>query len=272
MRLGDGMRVDSVHDGCWHLPATLVFGGTTGDDWSPHREFLSDDGLLPLELGAFLVRTGDQVVLVDAGFGPSDDPAFGRLLDGLAGLGVAPGDVTDVVLTHLHFDHVGWTGVDGTAVFDRATYRCASADWDFFCGPSPHDEDLALQAVGGVPAFERLRPLADRFEVWDGDRTVAPGVDVRSAPGHTPGSTVVVLSSGDDRAVLLGDVVHCPAELMEDEWTGIADVDPALASRTREAWKRELEGTDVPASAAHFPGLRFGRLLPGTGAGRWVFE
>ncbi|MBV9254592.1 MAG: MBL fold metallo-hydrolase, partial [Actinobacteria bacterium] len=80
----------------------------------------------------------------------------------------------------------------------------------------------------------------------------------------------VVLSSGDQRAMLLGDVVHCPIELLEDEWAGLGDVDPALAKRTRNALARELEGTDVPAAAAHFPGLQFGRLLAGEGRRRWI--
>ena len=65
--------------------------------------------------------------------------------------------------------------------------------------------------------------------------------------------------------MLLGDVVHCPVELLDDEWAGMSDVDPELALRTRVALARELEGTDVPVAAAHFPGLQFGRLLLGEG-------
>jgi glyoxylase-like metal-dependent hydrolase (beta-lactamase superfamily II) len=91
-----------------------------------------------------------------------------------------------------------------------------------------------------------------------------------AAPGHTPGSTIIVISSGTERALLLGDVVHCPIELVDDEWAGMGDVDPALALRTRRALTRELEGSDVPATAAHFTGMKFGRLLTGEGTRRWV--
>src|SRR5438128_1038732 len=83
-----------------------------------------------------------------------------------------------------------------------------------------------------------------------------------------PGSTVVVVSSGDRRALRLGDVVHCPVELVDDEWAALGDVDPALAKRTRNALARELEGTDVPAAASHFPEMRFGRLLAADGRRR----
>jgi glyoxylase-like metal-dependent hydrolase (beta-lactamase superfamily II) len=91
-----------------------------------------------------------------------------------------------------------------------------------------------------------------------------------SAPGHTPGSTIVVMSSGTARGMLLGDVVHCPVELIDEEWAGVGDVDPELAKRTRNALARELEGTDTPVAAAHFPGLVFGRLLNANGRRNWV--
>jgi hypothetical protein len=82
---------------------------------------------------------------------------------------------------------------------------------------------------------------------------------------------VIVVADGAERALLLGDVVHCPVELMEDDWEAIVDVDPLLARRTREALAKELEGSDVPVAAAHFPGLQFGRLLAGTGRRHWTF-
>jgi glyoxylase-like metal-dependent hydrolase (beta-lactamase superfamily II) len=116
-----------------------------------------------------------------------------------------------------------------------------------------------------------LAPLAERFECWEADTTILPGLDVVHSPGHTPGSATVVLS-GDDgsRAVLLGDVVHCPVELVDPEWETIADVDPALALATRARLLAELEGTpDALVGAAHFPHLRFGRLLTGTSGRRW---
>jgi glyoxylase-like metal-dependent hydrolase (beta-lactamase superfamily II) len=119
---------------------------------------------------------------------------------------------------------------------------------------------------------KKLSPLAGRLEPFAGDTEVAPGVSVRHAPGHTPGSAVVVVSHGAERALLLGDAVHCPVELEEDEWEAVFDVDPVLGARTREALARELEGSGVPVAAAHFPGLRFGRLLPGTGRRQWVFS
>jgi hypothetical protein len=72
--------------------------------------------------------------------------------------------------------------------------------------------------------------------------------------------------------MLLGDVVHCPAELLSDDWEMIGDVDTQLARRSREAIARELEGSEIPAAATHFPGLQFGRLLAAEGRRLWTFD
>lgn len=267
MDVGD-ITIEPVLDGVVRLPPTAAYGGmgaATGargsseEDWAPHQGLLGDDGMLEIGLGGFLVRSGDRVVLVDTGVGELDRGVFhgGQFLTGLADLGVAPDDVTDVVLTHLHFDHVGWTTRHGEIVFPNATYRCDARDWEHFVGPDPG-------------ATKKLRPLEDRLEVWQRSGPLLRGIDAMSAPGHTPGSTIVVVSSGTARAMLLGDVVHCPVELLDDEWSGMSDVDPDLARRTRIALVKELEGTETPVAAAHFPGLRFGRLLFGSGRRSWA--
>jgi glyoxylase-like metal-dependent hydrolase (beta-lactamase superfamily II) len=114
--------------------------------------------------------------------------------------------------------------------------------------------------------------VLDRLELWDADTTVAPGIDCRFAPGHTPGSCLVVLSSGPERALVLGDTVHCPLELTLPEFALMSDMDQALADRTRDMIRRELDDGATVASAPHFSGLRFGRLLPGGGQRGWVFD
>lgn len=266
------LEVASLFDGSARFPAAGAYRATAPEgfkgrdeaDWELHRDLLDDDGTLEIALGGFLVRgSGDRVVLVDGGVGPDPHPllprAGGRLLESLAAAGVATDAITDVVFTHLHFDHYGWASRDGAPVFPNATYRCDRRDWEHFVG---HDEH----------ATERLGPLEPRFETWDGDAAIAPGVDARLCAGHTPGSALIVLSSGEQRAMLLGDVVHCAVELLDDEWAGLADVDPVRAREARNALARELEGTEVPVAAAHFPGLRFGRVMLGAGRRYFTFD
>jgi glyoxylase-like metal-dependent hydrolase (beta-lactamase superfamily II) len=243
--------------------------GQQREDWNAYPQFLDGAGLLEHALGGFLVRTGGHIVLVDTGVGPEQIGPFGpysRVIKGgelparLAAAGVGPEQVTDIMLTHLHPDHYGWATHDNASLFSHATFRCHALDWGHFV-TRPDDR------IGSWSA--QLAALADRLVCWDRDGPLLPGIDTRHAPGHTPGSTVLVLSSGQARGLLLGDVVHCPVELVDAEWASLGDVDQALALRTRVALAREFEGSDVPMAGPHFPGMRFGRLMTGSGRRYW---
>lgn len=174
--------------------------GHRRDDWLPYAEqFLDHDGLLEHGLGGFLVRTGDHVVLIDAGVGPGQIGPYGphdRVIVGgelplrLRELGVDPADITDVVLTHLHPDHYGWATDDNAALFPNATFRCHDADWQHFV-VKPGDKISPFSA--------QLLALQERLETWHGDVSLFPGITMQHTPGHTPGSTIVVLSSGTAR-------------------------------------------------------------------------
>lgn len=276
-----------------------------------HGMFLSG-GLIESTVGGFLVRSGDRLALVDAGLGPAppggysppsiaidnEDPLIGplraqglpeeqltrfaadlgqiridqgQLPDSLRSAGVGREDVTDLIFTHLHFDHIGWASAERAAFFPNATIRCASADLDHFLPGTPEDF-FTGRVYGAMTVAERLGPVLDRVETWETDGGLLPGVDVRLAPGHTPGSSIVVISDGVHRALLLGDIIHCPLELMDDDFNLLVDHDQALADAVRESYARELEGSGVPVAASHFPGLQFGRLLPGEGTRHWTFD
>jgi glyoxylase-like metal-dependent hydrolase (beta-lactamase superfamily II) len=259
VKVGD-WHVDHVIDGRGAFKPTLTFASSTDEDWQLHRDLMDENGMLRFTMGGFLLRRADRTVLVDVGLGKEELMGIkcGALEDNLRATGAAPADVTDVVFTHLHIDHVGWASSDGRPFFPNATYRCSSADWEHFVVAHPGAE------------AERIAPAAERFERWDCSGTILPGIDGLAAPGHTPGSTVIVVSSGAERAMLLGDVVHCPVQLVDDEWAALFDVDPDLARRTRNNLARELEGTDTRMTAAHFPEMSFGRLVRAEGRRRWV--
>lgn len=262
MRVG-AIDILPVFDGLGHEPARQVLSrpDKSGDAWACHEHLLDAAGNLELTLGGFLMRTGGRTVLIDAGVGAINNDKYqgGQFLDSLRTLGVQPGDVTDVIFTHLHFDHVGWATRKGEVVFPKATYRVHGDDWAHFVD-SPHAD---------AGAVRKLSPLRDRLELFDTDATLAPGIDTRHTPGHTPGSTVVVVSDGGERAMLLGDVVHSLVELTEPNWEAVFDVDPKAAKAARERLVAEVtDGPDILA-AAHFPRLSFGRLVTVAGHRAW---
>jgi glyoxylase-like metal-dependent hydrolase (beta-lactamase superfamily II) len=261
MRIGS-IEVEVALDGVAVLPPEVFTAAP--EAWHAHRDQLDADGVLRLPIGAFVVRTGEQLVLIDAGVGDVHDSMFegGALLDSLAALGVTPADVDTVLCTHLHDDHCGWLVHDGRPTFPTATVRFGALDWQHFVVEADPG-DRRRRALEVLAAADRVQPIDH-----DGE-AVAPGITARSTPGHTPGHTGFVVASGDDRAMFLGDVIHCPVQLAEPDWQFIFDVDADRATATREALLRELEGTDTWAVPAHFPGLQAGRVLPGKGRRYW---
>jgi glyoxylase-like metal-dependent hydrolase (beta-lactamase superfamily II) len=255
MRVGD-IEVTPLSDGTFKMPQQY-FGGA---DWSAHQALLGPDGTMELPIGCFLVRTGDTIVLVDAGIGPVDVGWLvgGNLPAALAAAGVRPADIDVVVCTHLHMDHAGWLVRDGAPYFPNATVRFGRGDWQRWVADAKEGDHIR-DAMLLLDAQQRLEAIDD-----DGV-TIAPGVTTRSAPGHTLGHQILVVSSGDERLLLLGDAVTCPVQLEEEDWAAISDMDPALSRRTRDALWAELEGTTTPFTAGHFPGLQFGRALRGAG-------
>ena len=317
MKVGD-LEIIQIIDGEWITPAPPGISDMTAEELEQHRDYVRPDGRMLAALGGFLVRTGNQLVLIDAGLGPSpksctsgtcghDEHAghgatqsvadyeeffrqkgapeaqiawFRMMLEqqslqhgwlpvNLHSKDVKPEDITDVVLSHLHPDHMGWVARDGKPFFPKAKLWAHQADVDLFLGDDSPDETSFKVMLGVDSTKERMAPVHDQIQTWTSDCTVAPGIDLRWLPGHTPGSSITVVSSGDERAMILGDVIHCPLELVDDEFAIMADIDPAMAKRSKAIVRDEIEGKNVHVSSSHFPGLQFGRLLSGTGKRLW---
>lgn len=261
MRVGD-ISIEAAFDGT----AVLLPDMWRGSDWTDHQHLLDAEGRLVVPVGAFVVRTGDRLVLLDAGVGDVHDEMFdgGELMTSLRALGVDPADIDTVVVSHLHSDHMGWLEQEGGPTFTNATVHIGAADWDHF----------VVRAEGGRKRAARLRAIEERVSLVDRDgMTVAPGMTTRLTPGHTPGHLSTVISSGNERMIVLGDSLHCPAQLTETEWEFVYDVDPALARTTRAALVREAEQPGTSLLPCHFPGMQSARLVPASaGAPTWVLS
>lgn len=263
LRVGD-LEVVALSDGVIRFDPTDFFPSSAPDRWQleTHTRWLDDEGRLALDIGCFLVRSGDSIAVIDLGLQVDDGAEWrgGRLLDALAEVGTSTADVDVVAVTHLHPDHVGWAATaddrgDPAPTFPNAAFRCHADDWAW-----------AQQAASPELWGRVLDPVAGRVEPLADGASLAPGVTALAAPGHTPGHLVYALASRGERALLLGNLIHCPVQLSEPEWYAAADVDARMAARTRETVRKELEH-GVPAGAAHFPGLKFGRIVGG-GVGR----
>lgn len=227
------------------------------------------DGAAWLPIGCYLIRTSDRVVLIDVGLGPQRQQlpdgmelSGGDLLSGLAAARTARTEITDVICTHLHSDHVGWL-FDGNArpVFPDATIWFGAADGEHFInGPGEMDPHIRAGFLRRANS-SRLRPMSR-------DTEVAPGVTTVATPGHTPGHLCVAVDLRERRCLLLGDAITHPVQLEEPAWHSFGDINAELAQRTRERLWRALEEPGVIGVGAHFPALRPGYVDTADGR-RW---
>ena len=262
MKVG-GLEVVPVLDGTSLEPLDDVVLHTDHAEWDCSAQPLDGEGRMAMDIGGFLVRTGDRTILIDAGMGTINDGRRqgGRLPDSLRRHGVDFADVTDVIFTHLHFDHVGWATQKGKVMFPNATYRVHQADWEHFV--------LSPDAQPG--AIRKLTPIEGQLETFESEVELAPGLLARPAPGHSPGHTTFVVADQGERALVLGDVVHVLPELTDPEWHFVHDVDPETALEVRDRIVNEVAQTGDPIAASHFPGLRFGRIETAGGRRRFAF-
>jgi glyoxylase-like metal-dependent hydrolase (beta-lactamase superfamily II) len=255
VKVGD-IEITPVSDGWFHMPKEFF----PGADWSGHEDLFDHDGKLDLPIGCFVIRTGDVTVLVDAGFGPLPHAALtgGQLPAALAANGVRPEDVDVVVCTHLHLDHAGWLVHDGEPFFPNATVRFGAGDWERWVDGAREGGPRAR-----LDAAARHLAAARRHRRRRG-QPCAGCHDALGAGAHD-GHQVLVVSSGDERALLLGDSITCPLQLAHEDWGAASDMDPALAQRTRELLWQELAADGTVGVGAHFPELQHGRVLRGQG-------
>lgn len=243
-RIGDeGRRLTPIRDarGVFPEPLEDLFAGLAGP-WT-------------LDVYCFLIQAGHRVVLVDTGLGPPwapagdwfDPAATGGLPGGLAAAGVAPGEVTDVVLTHLHADHIGWNVADETA------------PTPYFPNARHIVQMLELKAIPNqAPAYQtHIVPLADAgiLDVVDGRTTLLPGIELVPAPGHTPGHQAVLVDRHDriERPVLLaGDAFVHPAQVNDPDLAYRYEADPGAAAGTRRELLRLVTERDADLAPAHF--------------------
>lgn len=200
-------------------------------------------GLWPLHVHCYLLRLrtlgAERLILVDTGLGEPWAPGFrwlaapssvqpSGLLAELAALGVVPADVTDVVLTHLHLDHVGWNvhGVPPTPTFPNARYIVQAVETENLRGGGPADRDLYDSHVEPLAAAGQL----DRA---DGPCIVAPNVRLHPAPGHTAGHQVVVVDASVGTVTMSGDAFVHPVQAADPSIAYRFEADPAIAASTR---------------------------------------
>ena len=276
VRIGE-IDVLVVSDGVLPLPTTMLAHNAdpaVRANWL-HDMFLPPDAF-DWALNAVMVRSGDKTILIDAGLGSDPDlhlPRAGQLIKRLESAGIDLASVTDLVLTHMHMDHVGGLLVDGVKERLRKDLRIhvAAAELKFWEAPDfthtnmPQGFPDALRAA----AKRFVKEYGSQIRPFDEQHEVAPGVVVRRTGGHTPGHSVVRVASGNEALTFAGDAVFAVG-FDQPDWHNGFEHDPEEAARVRVRLLREIAKSGELLVATHMPFPSVGHVAVAGDAFRWV--
>ncbi|MBP2301855.1 MBL fold metallo-hydrolase [Azospirillum picis] len=253
-------EITALLDGTHPFPIHEVVNGigTASADALLERSSLAP----PVEgsINAFLVNTGDRLVLIDSGAGVLYGADGGHLMANLRAAGYAPEQVDEIYLTHLHRDHVGGVDRSGSMAFPNAVIRVSRRDSDYWLDPA--NKATAPGFLG--PMFDgaaaSLKPYvaAGRLAPFDGETQLLPEIRAIPGPGHTPGHTIYQVRSDGQTLLAWGDIVHVAAiQFPYPAATLKYDSDEPDARRERERLFAEAARNGYWIAAAHisFPGL-----------------
>lgn len=243
-------------------------------EWLSPR-FIDEAGSLILSIHALLVESQGQRILVDTCVGNDKERTFrdwnrmtGPFLRDLAASGAAPESIDTVLCTHLHVDHVGWNTklVEGhwVATFANARYLFGRQEWEYW-KEQPEDAGPVLS--------DSVRPILDAglADLVETDYRLTDEVWLQPTPGHTPGHVSVRIRSHGEEAVITGDMIHHPCQLVHPEWSASVDVDPERSRQTRTVFLESCADRPVLVIGSHFAGPTAGRIVRDGGVYRLDF-
>jgi glyoxylase-like metal-dependent hydrolase (beta-lactamase superfamily II) len=271
IRVGD-VEIMSLSDGMLEFDLCNFFPTIEHEEWHQYGSHLTAAQKVRFNLGSYLIRSDGRTVLVDTGLGPkpanAPETPWGILLEEFKANGVSPDEVDMVVLTHLHRDHVGWNLLPQDSkyvpTFPNARYWMSSKDWE-----TCHEPQVQPERFPNAPTC--VWPLAELglIEFMPGEHTLTRELTAMPTPGHTPGHMSILITSQGERAIILGDVAHNPAQVHETDWVSRADMDPELTRITRRTLMERVESEGMVVAAGHFPAPGFGKVVRLAGRRYW---
>nr|WP_144148993.1 MBL fold metallo-hydrolase [Paraburkholderia sp. BCC1884] len=211
-------------------------------------------------INAFLINTGSKLILIDTGAGVLYGDCCGKLLANLRASGYQPEQIDEVLLTHLHKDHVGGIVTNGAMAFPNAVVRVSQTEADYWLNPANKTTAPAFLSTFFDAAIATVAPYkaAGRFVPFTGEPELESGIRAVALPGHTPGHTGYLVESDGKDLLVWGDIVHVAAIQLRNPKASVEyDTSATDAQRSRRMAFNLAAQKGYLIGAAHiaFPGL-----------------
>lgn len=226
-----------------------------------------------MNFNAFLVNTGSKLILIDTGAGQLLGKHLGELVERLEASGYRPDQVDEILITHMHPDHIGGLSAHGDRVFPNAVVRVNQREADYWLSQSNMDKAAPDQKAFFRDAQAAVAPYiqAGHFKPFSGNIELSPGISAFALPGHTPGHTGFMVESGNRKMLVWGDVIHVPAVQFTDPAVSIDfDSNPAQARVTRERVLADAARNGWLIAGAHLPFPGLGHVVKDGSGYRWL--
>ncbi len=265
--------LETVSDGHLVLPGEFSFVGMPDDVVETvRREFnISPDRITP-ECNLALYRDGTNTVLFDVGSGPDFMPSAGKTIENLDALGIAPEDVTHVVFTHAHPDHI-WGLLDDfdEPAFYEATYMMGRVEWEYWWNPETVNSIGEARAAFAVGAKRRMEAIVDNVTLFDDGNEILSGIAAFATFGHTPGHMSFEVRSGNQTALIVGDAVtNHHVAFRAPVLANPSDQDPDTAAKSRESLLNRAANEHLAIVGFHLPNGGMGHVEADANAFRFV--
>lgn len=224
-------------------------------------------------VNAYLIDSGERLLLVDSGSGELYGPTLNKLVAALQSAGYQPGQITDILITHIHTDHTGGLMDGKRMVFPNATLHMDKRERDYWMSAENRSQASAAKRKNFDEALMKVKPYVDagKVKTFDGATQLFPGIRAFPSYGHTPGHSFYALESEGEKLVFWGDLLHvAEVQLPDPAVTIVFDVDAgaAAAQRKRAFAEAAKERYLVAGDHLAFPGV--GRLRADGEGYRWV--
>jgi len=255
------LKIDTLSDGNLVLPGSMILGDHIGDAGDILARYgLGTEQLTP-DCNVTLLRDGTNTVLFDTGAGANFMPTAGRLLDSLDTLGVTPEEVTHVLFTHAHPDHL-WGVLDDfdEPVFYNAKHMINRTERDFWLDPNTPNAIGEARMAFAAGAIRNLQSIEDYLETFEDGDEVIYGISAFATYGHTPGHTAFEIRGGSDSLMIIGDAIgnhHIGFEA--PTWASGSDQDQDMGIATRERLLDRMANEQMAMIGFHFPFPGVGR-------------